>query len=281
MISRRRLRSTFVPAIALLWVAGMPHATALAAAAKATAAPAPKTPGTSATGVPRRPRASAASTNADCLGKAVGGLENIARIGTIYTRSQFETGGLKGTQVFWRDVRGAVRESLEVPGALSELVVFDGVRGWRRGTNGAVLPLSGADLADRVTDAYLGSYMHLVPGRIPGKVERLGLDRATGLVKLRVQPQGGTPATLLLDTLTCLPVRIVHSTGDRTETLHLRDWRTVSGVRLPFAIRRSDGDTTRDVKLTLLDARFDARFPAGTFAKPAALAPPPAGATGP
>jgi hypothetical protein len=211
----------------------------------------------------------------------MGGLENIARVGTLYTRYQFETGGLKGTDVFWRDVRGAVRESLDVPGAFSELVVFDGARGWRRGKDGAVLPLTGADLADQMTDAYVGSYMHLVPGRIPGKAERLGLDRATGLVKLRVQAQGGTPMTLLLDTLTCLPARIVRSSGDRTETLHLRDWRVVSGIKLPFAIQRSDGDSTRDAKLTLLDARFDIRFPAGAFARPAPLAPPPTGAGGP
>ena len=203
-------------------------------------------------------RATASGTTAACLGRALGGLENIARISTLYTRYQFEAGGLKGTDVFWRDVRGAVRESLEVPGAFSDVVVFDGVRGWRRGSNGAVLPLSGADLADRVTDAYLGIYMHIVPGRILGKVERMGVDRASGLVKLRVQPQGGTPVTLMLDTLTCLPARIVYAAGDGTETIHMHDWRVVSGIKLPFAMRRSAGDSTADVKLTLLEARFDA-----------------------
>jgi len=64
-------------------------------------------------------------------------------------------------------------------------------------------------------------------------------------VKLRVQATGGSPVTLLLDTLTCLPARIVRSTGGRTETLHLRDWRTVSGIKLPVVIRRSASDSTR------------------------------------
>ena len=234
-----------------------------------------------ATPVKAQHRATASGATAACLGRALGGLENIARISTLYTRYQFEAGGLKGTDAFWRDVRGAVRESLDVPGAFSEVVVFDGVRGWRRGSNGAVLPLSGADLADRVTDAYLGIYMHIVPGRIPGKVERMGVDRASGLVKLRVQPQGGTPVTLMLDTLTCLPARSVHSAGDGTETIHMRDWRVVSGIKLPFAMRRSAGDSTADVKLTLLEARFDAPLPAGVFAKPLGLGPRPSIAGGP
>jgi len=221
----------------------------------------------------RRARATAASTNATCLGKALGGLENIARVGTLYTRYQLEIGEHKGTSTFWRDVRGAVRESLDVPGAFSEVVVFDGARGWKRGADGAVVPLSGADLADRVTDAYLSSFMHIVPGRIPGTVERVGLDRATGLVKLRVQPQGGTAAALMLDTLTCLPARIALSTGSRAQTLHLGDWRTVSGIKLPYAIRRATGDSTRDARLTLLEARFDGPLPRGVFAKPATMAP--------
>ena len=253
------LRPARIPSIgvlALALLAGAPHASTPAAAQGA-----------------RRARPTAASTNAACLGKALGGLENIARVGTLYTRYQFEFGEHKGTDTFWRDVRGAVRESLDVPGAFSEVVVFDGARGWKRGADGVVVQLSGADLADRVTDAYLSSFMHIVPGRIPGTVERTGLDRATGLVKLRVQPKGGTLATLMLDTLTCLPARIALSTGDRAQTLHLRDWRTVSGIKLAYAIRRATGDSTRDARLTLLDARFDAPLPAGVFARPATMAP--------
>ena len=193
---RRRIRIAFLAVLAMSLLAS------------------PPAPPASAQGARRR--ATAASTNADCLGKAMGGLENIARIGTLIVRYQVEIGEHKGTDTYWRDVRGAVRESLDVPGVFSEVVVFDGARGWKRGADGAVVALSGADLADRVTDAYLGSYMHLVPGRIAGTIERSGLDRATGLVKLRVQPKGGTPATLMLDTLTCLPARIALSTGDRT-----------------------------------------------------------------
>jgi hypothetical protein len=197
----RRLRGAFVCLLLSFLAPGLP-----VDARAAGAAPAKTT-----TAAARHSRTTAAKTDAACLGRALGGMEGIARISTIYTRYKFEAGGLSGTMVTWRDVRGAVRESLEVPGAFSELTVFDGARGWHRGTNGVVLPLAGVDLADQITDAYLGSYMHIVPGRIPGKVERIGLDRAAGLVKLRVEPQGGTPMTLLLDTLTCLPARMVHT----------------------------------------------------------------------
>ncbi|HEY2954185.1 MAG TPA: aspartyl protease family protein [Candidatus Eisenbacteria bacterium] len=224
----------------------------------------------------RSPRLTAARVTAPCLAEAMGGMEMLARFRSVRLRYQVEDGGLKGTVVVWHDARGAERESLDVPGAFSELVVFDGARGWRRGTNGAVLPLSGVDLSEVVTEAYLGSYMHLVPGRIPGKVERLGLDRATGLVRLRAQPQGGLPVVLHLDTLTCLPARIEEIGGDQARTSYTSDWRTVSGMKLPFAIRRSQGNPDTDVRLTLLEARFDAPVPAGTFAKPAPIGPQPA-----
>ena len=261
---RRRLRGALACMVFLSLASGLTQALAAngtASAKKPTAT--------------RHSGATAAKADAACLGRALGGMESIARISTIYTRYKFEAGGLSGVGVTWRDVRGAVRDSLEVPGAFSELTVFDGARGWHRGTNGVVLPLAGVDLADAVTDAYLGSYMHIVPGRIPGKVQRIGLDRSTGLVKLRVEPQGGTPMTLLLDTLTCLPARMAHAQGDRTETFYLRDWRKIGGIQMPFATRRSTGDTATDARITLLEARFDAPVPAGAFAKPSPLGPQP------
>src|SRR5262245_4763127 len=221
----------------------------------------------------KRSRPTAAVTNAACLAKAMGGMESIARFSTIYTRYEVEIAGVKGTDIFVRDVRGAFRRGLDVPGVVSELTVFDGAKGWRRGTDGVVQPLSGVPLANAVTEAYLGTFMHVVPGRIPGTVERVGLDRATGLVKLRVSPQGGTPVTLFLDTLTCLPARMEQGAGAGREAVFLRDWRTVSGIKLAHSIRRSQGDTARDARITLLEARFDAPLPAGVFAKPAAVAP--------
>jgi hypothetical protein len=49
----------------------------------------------------------------------------------------------------------------------------------------------------------------------------------------------------------------------------------VSGIRLPFSIRRSDGDSANDVKITLLEAKVDAPLPAGAFAKPRPIGPEP------
>jgi len=228
----------------------------------------------------RRARATAARVSVACLSDAMGGMELLARFRSLTTRYKIESGGLVGVDVFWHDARGAQRESLDLAGAFSELVVFDGTRGWRRGPNGVVLPLSGVDLADVVTQAYLSSYMHLVPGRLRGRVERLGLDRASGLLKLRAHPEGGTPVTLYVDTLTCLPARIEQAQGDGTLTLFLSDWRAVSGMKMPFAIRRSNGDPATDARLTLLEARFDAPVPAGAFARPAPTGPQPAIAGG-
>lgn len=222
-----------------------------------------------------RSRPTAGRTGVECLGKAVGGLENIARFSSLYTRYEVRTGGLEGIEVHWRHASGASRESLDVPGARSQLIVFDGTRAWRRGADGAVAAVTGANLAEVVTDAYLGSYMHLVPGRIKGTVERVGLDRASGRVKLKVSPEGGVSAMLYLDTLTCLPSRVDLLAGGGKQTLHLRDWRVVGGIKLPHAIRRAGADTASDVRYTLVEARVDGPLRAGIFARPAPGAPPP------
>ena len=54
----------------------------------------------------------------------------------------------------------------------------------------------------------------------------------------------------------------------------------MGGIRLPYAIRRSTGDTATDSRLTLLEARFDAPLPAGAFAKPSPAGPQPVFAGG-
>src|SRR6266480_29789 len=125
MSSRQSLRCAFFAWLAVICLAPGLEVTAHAATGAATAKqkPAPHS------------AATAAKTGPACLGKALGGMESIARVSTIYTRYKFEAGGLSGTDFVWRDVRGAVRESLDVPGAFSELTVFDGARGWQRGDN--------------------------------------------------------------------------------------------------------------------------------------------------
>jgi hypothetical protein len=72
--------------------------------------------------------------------------------------------------------------------------------------------------------------------------------------------------------LTCLPARTELSSGSGKQTLHLRDWRAVGGIKLPHTIRRTTPDTA---KFTLVEARLDAPLRAGIFAKPAPLEPQP------
>src|SRR5262245_13161672 len=113
MSSRQSLRGALLAWLALVCASLAPHGTAQAATG--AAATAKKKPAV------KHSPATAAKAGSACLGKALGGMESIARISTIYTRYKFEAGGLTGTDIFWRDVRGAVRESLDVPGAFSVL----------------------------------------------------------------------------------------------------------------------------------------------------------------
>src|SRR6266540_2554899 len=114
----RCLRSIAPAILLLLSLAPAPHAAAPAAAKGAPL---------------RRARPTAARVSVACLSDALGGMELLARFRSLYTRYRIEIGGLEGTDVFWHDAGGGQRESLDVTGAFSELVVFDGTRGWRRG----------------------------------------------------------------------------------------------------------------------------------------------------
>jgi len=214
-------------------------------------------------------RAPSTSNPTACLAQALGGLRALGGFHTMQTRYTIEVGGITGTDEIWLDARGAFRESLDVPGAFTNLTVFDGRRGWQRGSNGAVLTMSGVDLEGAVTQAYLGSYAHLVPGRMKGRVEWRGTDSAHVFARLLITPAGGRPATLHLDRATCVPVRN-EQPGDQSLITTFADWRPVSGVLLPHAITQSTGDPRSTAKLTLLEARFDLPLPPRAFARPAA-----------
>jgi hypothetical protein len=246
----------------------LPVLLAVMMAAQAASATAPRSLSPASPARPARPTSSATGAPITCLGEALGGIERLARFRSLYLKYQIEVGGLTGTDEFWHDARGAQRESLDVPGAFTDVVVFDGTNGWQRGASGTVMPMSGVDLADVVTQAYLGSYMHLIQGRMPGAVRRLGVDREHRLVRLRIAPEGGTAVTLALDTVTCLPAKLQQSQGSATLVSTFSDWRDVSGIKLPFAIQQSAGNPNSDVRLTLLVARLDEPLPPRAFAKP-------------
>jgi hypothetical protein len=193
--------------------------------------------------------------------EALGGVEKITRIKNLYLRSVIKSGGLEGTSEHWQTVEGLHKQSIELGGVFSQLSVFNGHEGWVRDQNAKVRELAGTELAEEVSAAYLGSFSHLIGGRMAGAAEYLGEDKDKRFYILKLQPQGGLAITCYLDKTTYLPAREEQTGDGQTSTMTFADWREVEGVKFAFQQRYSTADPTdtvlQSVQLVSLNTPLD------------------------
>lgn len=201
--------------------------------------------------------------------KALGGLDRLRRVKTVYTLNEIKTGNVTGTVEEWMSP-GRYREHRKLAGVFDTVKVFDGGqrKAWLRDQNGSVQELAGEDLQDEVTTAYLVSFSYLIPGRMPGVVEYLGEDKERKHHLLKVSPEHGRAVTFYLEKKANLPARQERRIGDETVTTYFSDWRLVDGLRVPFQQRESTGDPKYDSTLKLQQVRIDTPVQELTFQRP-------------
>ncbi len=202
--------------------------------------------------------------------RALGGSERLRRIENIYVRGRVETGGLSGLFEEWRVANGRHKQNIELGETYKQLTVFNGRIGWIVDQNGSVQELIGADLESEVTSAYLASYSYLFPGRMQGRVEHLGEDETKHAHVLNILPQTGRPVAFYLDKATYLPLRLERREAERIRTTYFSDWRDVDGLKMPYQLRQTVGDGTRDLVLTIQEVRLNVPLSPGEFEKPQA-----------
>ena len=200
--------------------------------------------------------------------QALGGPERLRRIENLYLRGTVETRGLSGYFEEWRVATGQHKQNIDLGGAYKQLTVFNGSKGWVVDQNGSVQQLSGSDLENEVTSAYLGSFSHLIPGRMPGKGEYVGEDESKQSHILRILPTGGQAITFYISKTTYIPLKMERPEAGRIRTTYLSDWREVNGIKIPFHLRQSVGDPSFDILLSLEEARFNVPLIATTFEQP-------------
>jgi len=205
---------------------------------------------------------------------ALGGRERLAALQSIHLVARLTLGDQKGRFETWYTVRGARRDLLEMPQFRQE-VVFDGAHGWVRDTNGKVFALSGAELATQVTSAYQATYAWLVSGRLPGDAALTGESAAPPGYVFVIRPKNGTPYTVVLDRQTFLPVQVVQRRPQGPSTQTMSSWRTVGGIRFPWAARQTIGDSTPAVEFAVESIEFDPTLDPRMFSEPAPAAPSP------
>jgi len=199
--------------------------------------------------------------------EALGGVEKLKGIENTYTKIEIKTAGLTGVVEDWQTIQGQHRQSVDLAGVYKSLTVFDGSKGWNQDHNRKIQELSGTDLEDEITTAYLGSYSYFFSDRKPGKVEYLGEDKSKKNYVVKLLPAGGKPITYYLDKKSFLPVKSERPDAERTMTATMSDWRGINGIKTAFSIHQTSGDPRSEVQITVQEVRFNQALDQAVFAK--------------
>lgn len=208
--------------------------------------------------------------------KAAAGGSAFDAIHTIRIKGKLSTGGLTGTAESLRDVStGRYVERIQL-GPLSEADGFDGATAWSQDASGQSRAEEGGDgRLGAIGEAYRGALAYWYPRRWPAQIEDTGGREENGrrFMTLRITPKGGRPFDLWIDAATMLIDRTVEKAAIETRTMFVSDYRTVDGVKLPFASRSTNGDPRYDQIVTIDTVALNVPAEDASFRRP--VPPPP------
>ena len=195
---------------------------------------------------------------------------------TTHTKVTLATGGLTGTGESWDDVlKGRYVDQVEL-GPVWQAQGFDGGTLWLQDTSRQVRKDEGGDEREgAANEAYRRSLAYFFPDRWPATLESSGEKEEGGrrFHVLRITPKDGRPFDMWVDAATNLVDHVVEKAALETRTTFLSDYRTVHGVKVPFAIRSTNGETQYDHVLTVSSVEFNVPVEESQFRMPP---PPPA-----
>jgi hypothetical protein len=197
-------------------------------------------------------------------------------IHTTYNKAKLTTSGLAGPAESWQDnLTGRYVEKYQL-GPASGADGFDGKLVWSQDSSGEPRA-EGAENARQgaADEAYRNAMAYWYPQRWPAQIECSGQKQEQGKTfqVLRITPQGGRPFDLWIDATTYLFDHTVEKADIETRTTYLSDYRTVNGVKLPFAVRSTNGAQQYDQYIVLEKVEFNAPVQDAQFRMPQ---PPPA-----
>lgn len=202
------------------------------------------------------------------------GAANFGAVAFVHVRASISTGGLKGKNETIFDARTGVFWTFTDVGVDNEHDGFDGKTVWQQDGSGQV-SVQGSEDAVRgaVNAAYQNARGFWHPDRQPAAFSYVGVktEGTRSFDVLRITPSGGRPFDLWLDRATHVIDRFVEQGATRTTATFFSDYRTVSGVEMPFKIHQTNGEAKYDVDLTVEAIGFEASAPTGAFSPP----PPP------
>ncbi len=193
---------------------------------------------------------------------------------SIHTKANVRTSGLAGPVESWEDVRTGRYYSTFMLGAFTGAQGFDGKTVWSQDSSRQVRADEGGDAREgAVNEAYRRTMAYWFPQRWEGRIEspeekREG-DRKFYVIK--ITPRGGRPFEIWIDAGTYLFDRTVEKTALETRTTFFSDYREVSGVKIPFSSRSTNGEERYDQLLAADRVELDVPLKDAMFRMP----PPP------
>lgn len=196
--------------------------------------------------------------------EAIGGMKKLGAVQNIYTKFSYRGTAGTGTIEEWFTSQGHRRQSNDLTTG-HVINVVNGPKGWIS-NDGRVRELSPTELEGARTPAYIGSYSHLVPGRLPGRAEFLG--EADSNYVLRVIPERGRPSTFYLDKTTYLPSKYEEQLTNTLLIIRFRSWRAVGGIKLPGELHMTTSDGGYEATASLQETKFNIRLADELFNRP-------------
>ena len=151
---------------------------------------------------------------------------------------------------------------------------FDGKAGWSEDPQNGLQEQTGAELTEVKREADF--YRALDLRKLYAKLRVAGTEKVgerTAYVLEASLPEGGNPDRIYFDAQTGLPIRVItqhHNLDGSVEDFqeNFGDYRTVDGVKIPFAVEQSDSQLAFSIKLE--EVRHNVELKDEQFAKPAA-----------
>jgi len=197
------------------------------------------------------------------------------RVDELAAFGNVTSSGLRGSAELRYDLRrGRYSIGISLPVAGTQLEVYDGRTVWSRDISGGVHPYdSWYPRARAVTQAYIirRAYLNRPPG---AAINCLGFaaDQAKRVALIRIQPPGGIPAVLAIDTQSRLLDSVTMRTWMSTEVTTLRDYRQVGALVLPFVVESGTlFEPANGYKIEIVRYAVEDRVSASDFQKPQVL----------
>ena len=207
--------------------------------------------------------------------KAASGGPVLDALRTIQLEGTLVTGGLSGSAASLQDVlTGRYVERFKL-GPASGAEGFDGSTVWSQDASGQSRTEEGGDeRLGAIDEAYRTALAYWYPQRWQAQIEDAGerTEQGRTFYALRITPKGGRPFEMWIDAATALIDRTIEKAAIETRTTFFSDYRTVEGIKLPFAIRSTNGDTRYDQTSTVESVKLNVAAVDAEFKLPA---PPP------